>query len=262
MKRRANVSDLLEHPIPKFGFDGNYIYRGQADASWKLTPSLFRRPCPKRFGEDWSSLERATLRSFKRIGKPYLPDRGLSDIELLTLGQHHGLPTRLLDWTENPLVACFFAAAPGTDDTDGVVWQFLPYDRSLDYEGEELTEITKPKIIYPDHIHDRVVQQQGVFTIHPLPKVGKAFKPFDSSIKKVAPLVYAEKYSISAKEKERLRSDLDLLGVNYRSVYPGLDGVGRQLGWEIERDTSQMLAITSSVFEWDIDDADLFKHRG
>ena len=227
-----------------------------------MVPSIFRRPPPKQYGGDWGSLEGALLRSFQRIGKPFFPDRPLSKIDLLTLGQHHGMPTRLLDWTENPLVACFFAAAPGTDDTDGIVWQFLPYDKSLDYQDQLLSQLKDPKVIYPDHIDDRVVQQQGVFTIHPLPPKGEEFKAFEHSISTVAPLVYAVPYHILGSEKERLRKHLDVLGINYRSIYPGLDGVGRQLAWEIDRDTSYLLSISASVFEWDIDDDDLFTHRG
>ena len=227
-----------------------------------MTPSLFRRKPPQRFGGDWASLEKALMRSFSRIGKPFLPAQDLSEIQLLTLGQHHGLPTRLLDWTENMLVACFFAAAPGTDDSDGVVWQFLPYDRQLDFGGESLADISTPKVIYPDHIHERVVQQQGVFTLHPLPETGCLFEPFDKTIESIAPLVYATSYIIPAKDKKGLRGHLDALGVNYRSVYPGLDGLGSQLAWEIDRDATHMLQLSADVFEWDISDDDLFKHRG
>jgi hypothetical protein len=195
------------------------------------------------------------------LGKPFLPDRALSDAELLTLGQHHGLPTRLLDWTENPLVACFFAAAPGTDETDGVVWQFLPYDRSLDYRDEPISEIKSPKVLYPDHIDARVVQQQAVFTIHPLPPNGRRFEPFDRVIGGIAPLVYAVPYHIPRRDKESLRRHLDVLGVNFRSVYPGLDGLGRQLAWEIDRDTSRFLQTTADVFGWEISNRELFRHR-
>ncbi|UWQ24122.1 FRG domain-containing protein [Leisingera aquaemixtae] len=93
-----------------------YAFRGVKDATWRMETSLMR------LGGDYSSLEPHLLRNFQKYAHENAVERN-SFWQWLTMGQHHGLPTRLLDWTFSPLVALHFA----TDDTesmdvDGAVW--------------------------------------------------------------------------------------------------------------------------------------------
>ena len=108
----------------------DYYYRGHADSSWKLTPSIarvFDGVTTLSVGQDLSlkNLEHAIISRFKRLAVPYLKTIPSKPIDWLVIGQHYGLPTRLLDWTENPLVALFFAIVEERE-CESVVWIIRP----------------------------------------------------------------------------------------------------------------------------------------
>ena len=102
--QRAVFDDVWDEKIMRYR--DNRIYRGMADESWNLVPSL-NRVC----GHDLS-LETQVFRSFRKYGYAELAEYS-GFWKLLPVAQHHGLPTRLLDWTYSPLVAAHFA----TEDT-------------------------------------------------------------------------------------------------------------------------------------------------
>lgn len=114
-------------------------YRGMTDSRWKMPTSLMR------LGGEYWNIEKHLLRNFRKYAHRDVAERD-SFWYWLTMGQHHGLPTRLLDWTYSPLVALHFATDNIENmDSDGVVWRVdvddahskLPQDlRSvLNYEG-------------------------------------------------------------------------------------------------------------------------------
>ena len=112
--QRVVFDDVWDDKIMRYR--DNRIYRGMAEQSWDLIPSL-NRVC----GHDLS-LETQVFRSFRKYGYAELAEYS-GFWKLLPVAQHHGLPTRLLDWTYSPLVAAHFA----TEDTscydrDGVIW--------------------------------------------------------------------------------------------------------------------------------------------
>nr|MBA2689970.1 FRG domain-containing protein [Burkholderiales bacterium] len=94
----------------------DFVYRGVADSSWGLETSL------RRLGGHYVNVERPLLRSFKKYAEPgSIPDDTLWI--RLSVAQHHGLPTRLLDWTVSPRVAVHFATAEEEHyDKDGAIW--------------------------------------------------------------------------------------------------------------------------------------------
>jgi FRG domain-containing protein len=157
--------DFLSEPI---------IYRGQSQASWSLLPSLLRKPkVASRYG-GFEKLEEEVLKKFRSFSHPYLennkPD---SELEWMALAQHHGCPTRLLDWTGNPLVALFFATERD-DQCKAVVWCY----RNFNWYNEESYKGLNDRIIWylslrtrivaylPKHISPRIVAQTGCFTRH------------------------------------------------------------------------------------------------
>ena len=140
--QRVVFDDVWDDKIMRYR--DNRIYRGMAEQSWDLIPSL-NRVC----GHDLS-LETQVFRSFRKYGYAELAEYS-GFWKLLPVAQHHGLPTRLLDWTYSPLVAAHFA----TEDTscydrDGVIWcldvtdfrKFMPAPlvRKLADNGQIITQ--------------------------------------------------------------------------------------------------------------------------
>src|SRR5437016_6269667 len=96
-------------------------YRGQTDAQWSLVPGLARRG-----GKDWIADESMLLTRFRQNAVPLVPAGTKTDTvwDWLLLMQHYGVPTRLLDWSENALAGLYFAVV-GADQSsrrDGCVW--------------------------------------------------------------------------------------------------------------------------------------------
>lgn len=98
-------------------FRSNFAFRGLSDASYSLQTSL------ARLGGPYADLEYHVLRNFRKYAQHESTEDSDSEWKWVTIGQHHGLPTRLLDWTYSPLVALHFATSSlDRGDTDGVVW--------------------------------------------------------------------------------------------------------------------------------------------
>ena len=112
--QKAIFDDVWDPKVMRYR--DNRIYRGAADQSWDLIPSL-NRVC----GHDLT-LEAHVFRQFRKYGYTELAEYS-GFWSLLPVAQHHGLPTRLLDWTYSPMVAAHFATED-TDyyDRDGVIW--------------------------------------------------------------------------------------------------------------------------------------------
>src|SRR5437763_1236156 len=97
--------------------DSTIAYRGLRSAQYHLVPRIGRYPV---YHPQW---ELDVLRIFKIYAWPHLKSAPQDEWELLAIAQHHGLPTRLLDWTRNPLVAAYFAVE-GKPDEDGAICFF------------------------------------------------------------------------------------------------------------------------------------------
>src|SRR5215218_1482907 len=98
--------------------NGTWLFRGQAGKKWPLSPSAGRDQCVGSAGYRRAD-EYNLLKDFVREAKRYV-ESGFSELEWLALAQHHGLPTRLLDWSTNPLVAAWFACEKEENTDDGV----------------------------------------------------------------------------------------------------------------------------------------------
>jgi len=192
------------------------VFRGVEDAAnHLLVPSVGRALLPKRVTV--AKYEATILRAFKEAALPYLTVAPRNDWEWLALAQHHGLPTRLLDWTHNPLVAAFFAVERDAT-TDSAVYAFLrtdTVDQNVAIDPFSVTEVIRYR---PSHVTQRIVVQKGLFTVHPRPQ----------DIFNVPQLVRA---IIPTGVRAGIRQHLYRYGISRGSLFPGLDGLASDIAW-------------------------------
>jgi len=191
---------------------GGWLYRGHRDSKWPLAPKIDRDSFVAfraTGGGKRMQHERRILDAFKNWARPYLRHEPRNDWEWLALAQHHGLATRLLDWTANPLAALFFAVGESNGGQDAAVWCYA-------HQGKLVKQSTDPfkgrEILYfePPHLSERIPAQAGSFTVHP------------GSARWQGPTV---KLVIDQGSRSDLREQLEDLNINRATLFPGLDGV-------------------------------------
>jgi type I restriction enzyme M protein len=192
---------------------GTTIYRGVKRASYRLIPSVGRHPKPGVV----AAYERELLFLFKQYARPHLEQRPGDEWEWLALGQHHGLPTRLLDWTRNQLVALFFAVEDALDD-NGAVYMFAEENMVNTQETTDPFTAGPVGKYMPAVITPRIGAQGGVFTFHADPTV--AFE---------GPNV--RKAIVPSGLKPDLQKRLCRYGVDRERLFPGLDGIAAHFAW-------------------------------
>jgi hypothetical protein len=205
----------LHEIIESFGTSG-MVYRGVKSKSYELIPKLGRLTLPPSTKSPENN-EKEILRIFKRRALPYLEFIPQTEWDWLALGQHHGLPTRLLDWTRNPLVACYFAVEEEISDDSAIYAYKTGTYLSIDKHPDPLKYAIVGKFI-PRHISSRITAQAGLFTIHPDP-----YTPFISD--------EIQKIIIPNKIRLELKRTLDRYEINKASLFPGLDGLAEYIQW-------------------------------
>ncbi len=214
-----------------------WFYRGHSNSSYQLTPSLFRIDRGEAWAE-WDRIEEYIMRQFKAESVPYLKSIPTNDIDWLTMAQHYGLPTRLLDWTTNPLVALYFAVENYKNQSDANVWFYGL--TSTNNCWDESTWLAKKinlsgniceNIIFPSHIDSRITNQSGCFTIHPIPEGSNSFVPINET-----PRIFDTflKVTIDKNIKKDILNELYYLGIHRGFIYPGLEGLSSRIKFEIE----------------------------
>ncbi len=221
-------------------FRPSFAFRGLPDASFRLDTSLMR------LGDEAERIEGHLLRNFKKYALRNIVERD-SFWYWLAVAQHHGLPTRLMDWTFSPYVALHFVtAAIELYDRDGVIWcidykkvhQELPDSLRavLEAEGadvftvEMLSHINSLRefdnlasdsfslLFEPPSIDDRIINQYALFSVVSSPTVGL------SNWLEKRPDVY-RRTVIPRELKWEIRDKLDQANINERVLFPGLDGL-------------------------------------
>jgi hypothetical protein len=230
---------VLEQAWGRMRWPGTPLFRGQPNPDWTLSPGMAR---PKWASEkDQEATEYNGFFGFVTAAASLLPSTDPWTIAFAM--QHHGLPTRLLDWTQNFGVALYFALKGS--DGDAVVWMLDPYELNLASTGRDLlfhpTQLkadyrssfidrTEPPegnvvAIVPLRHHPRTISQQSAFTLHSdLTRPLEELHP--EAVKKI----------VIPKECRRDADIfLNLAGITEFTLFPDLDGLCRLMGKKFER---------------------------
>jgi len=236
------------------------VWRGQTSSEWGLVPSLFRsEPNPKE--STWDSKQDALLRYFEKSNRKWIEEHYAQGfIERLTLAQHHRLPTRLLDWTESPLIALFFTCADVVEardnKTDGAVWRLQTNAVRFELTEERQERFELPNgsfapaipdntpnglngdydtfLFYPQRIHARQVSQLAAYTVHPNPSPTPDIAQSHSRYEKLT------KYVIPKEMKREAFAKLWSLGIRYEILFPDPEGAAKGAKYVIDTDDGSL----------------------
>lgn len=250
----------------------SWAFRGQRDSGWHLESSISRLLKQYRINpRAWEDQEKRVNRIFRRKARLFLshipPEE--DDFQWLALMQHHGSPTRLLDFTWSPFVAAFFALESATGDA--AVWAIsvprlwserisLPHSRrkvtiselSLKTPGNYQKLFLGSNVPFlaqgePLIMNQRLVAQSGTFVVpsvldRPVEEIINTYGQPDSTLIKLVI------------DTERVRDDamyaLYNMNVSYATLFPGLDGMARSLAYELEHDWYRNPKSYATYPEW------------
>lgn len=226
--------------------DSRWVFRGLGDFDFSLMPTAGRK------AKYELAHELATLELFRRRAQEFGVNPQLHRLDALALAQHHGLPTRLLDWTTNPLVAAYFAvsSSPGprdvkirlssgrlakdpvraVPDASSVSARIVAFrvrgSMSLDPEADPFVT-SEVGFYWPSSLTNRITNQSGLFSVHPKPD--EAWRePLQSP---------AHSFDIPGEMRNFFQRRLFYLGVEPQRVMGGLDGLGARLAWQYRVNT-------------------------
>lgn len=238
-----NFSEFMEK-ICRLKRDSGFFFRGEKRSDWLLLPKIARITKPPIIKEGFyvdlqygSTVldERGAFKRFKSAAIPYLSAIPDNEWDWLALAQHHSLPTRLLDWTINPLVALFFAVSEEVDELwlarekinspvfDGsaaiYVWRVKqpPIDKNISDPFEPPESVG---YFFPSHFTSRIATQGGILSLKKSPH---------------EPMGFDYKFTIPFHARENIRKDLFLLGINHSFIFPGLDSISKDIEAQINR---------------------------
>lgn len=208
-RKLSKLSDFVA--ITSSDLDG-FAFRGHADAHWSLIPVVDRMatPNPRR-------AERKAVDAFKTEVSGYLETNPATEWDWLALAHYYGVPTRLLDWTRNPLVALFFAVADDRRPTDGAVWAYrhngpIQIPRSSPFTTKQLVlfETTWKPLVQ--------VARAGIYTAHPSRL---------SNLESTGQLVQLR---VAVRARARMKRELEGVGISEETLFPRIPELIARLG--------------------------------
>lgn len=247
--------------------DNTLVFRGHnnIDRVWELKTSFERKlkPQPSSF-----NLEEFTIYEFKRGAFEYFDNHAVPDskFELLSRMQHYGAPTRLLDFTLSPFIAAFFAFEKELEADYASIWcvetgyiilnnfnvynqiddnfdllksvQGKLYDFKSTEDVDKLIASKRTGIIpaIPPKMDQRMINQQSIFLLPTnlsVPFIENFNVYYDSSnMSKQSPII---RIDIHKNQRLKAISELSLMGISSRMVYPGMEGFAKSIDWYIDR---------------------------
>ena len=237
------------------------IYRGQSESDkYNLIPGIARTPKdPKKYSvKHIQKVEDEMLEEFRRTCDNNIAIKNIEKeeiLDILSLAQHYGLPTRLLDWSSNPLAALYFAVKEISEEKSGgnfCVWAYcikrndkrLIYKSNHIYRKKTLKELNEEKeilVFKPKLVTERIHFQAGWFTVHPCDN-DKGFVPLEEIPffqKDLAKLI------IPKSKAEEFRKMLDTFHINSSTMFPDLTGKATHIRWKIMKDYADFKNVDS-----------------
>src|SRR6266542_6726337 len=232
----SNLNDLLRVTVDvsrRWGISA--WWRGHADCDWTLTPGAFRLG-RTRIAERNMAIRFMMKARTRRVGCPDENDLG----GWFSLMQHYRLPTRLLDWSEMPLAALFFAVTE-LPERDGCLWVLNPYQlnkpllgsptlqgphgpqaRKLLKAAVETTYASEGQVLAltPWENDLRMLLQASTFTVHDGPGELEKLPNSKGAL---------ERYRIPAESKAGIAQHLGILGVRRSTLFPDLENLAADL---------------------------------
>ena len=228
--------DAISETADSYG--GPIWYRGHGNHDWSLLPAFYRYDQPKRS-------EHALLTKFRQSATMLVERPATDSFDWMFLMQHYGVPTRLLDWSESPLVALYFSVS-SLEEEDGALWILKPSELNKhahiqtgevdgyvpSFHDEELQNYTIKSLRSPDRSNlyplatiatrnsERIQAQLGVFTIHHRTPI---------RIEEIGDRSHVRKLKIAAEQKTKMKRELELLGFSRFQLFPELESVGKSL---------------------------------
>ncbi|MFA6128234.1 MAG: FRG domain-containing protein [Bacteroidales bacterium] len=239
-KKIKSVSELIKKLIDDSNFyNGPIWYRGQSKKEYKLTPSFYRKAT--------NTSEMTLIKKFKQNATLLMNQNSENDFDWLFIMQHHGVPTRLLDWTESSLIALYFACCDHLT-SDAALWVLLPSElnKHSGIEPEETFDIPgiselgnyNPISYHADRTNtmgpaaaiisrntSRMQAQQGTFTI---------FHKKTIAIEDIGDKNHVWRYIIPTTNKKNILNELKICGIDKFQLFPELSSIGETLKKEIQ----------------------------
>ena len=221
MNRLENMDHLFDFLSNCVSSNRKFIFRGLRTKSYALQPSIGRVKTLDGLPFN-SALEDQLLQLFKQKAYSLVSEYKDNMLALLSVAHHHGLPTRLMNWTKNPLVAIYFACCDDLNtqslDEDSILYTF-EYENNIELVHDfDPFKIESVKLYNPQYWNPRIAAQDSLFTVHPNP-----LTPFESE--------GLEKVAISHRLNGDIKQALNTLGVNHAMLFPDLDGISDHIKW-------------------------------
>jgi hypothetical protein len=202
-----------------------WYYRGQPRSGDRLVPRVGREPWRSRTRDD-----RAIFDAWRRHAVAFVDQPELTEWDWLAIAQHHGLATRLLDWTFNALTAAYFAVGFDLQDVEGDAVVYAHYSSRPIIERnapDSPFDVIGVHRVRPSSVIPRILKQGGIFTMH---------SPRDADLATSLPdgdrLV---RIIIRAAYRVEFANELSHYGVNSLSMFPDLDGLSKHVNWAFLR---------------------------
>lgn len=214
----SSISEYIEQVLSHRDKTNEMIFRGHSSCEFELKTSVGRIKGYKK------EIEKRLFLEFKKRYHLFASEHPKTDLELLFLAQHYGIPTRLLDWTYNPLIALYFATDSKNNDCNGKVYMIGLHksymvgelkDSTLSID--EILNISGCKYVEPYYIDPRYQNQKSIFLLSNKPNSKFTFA--DNEIV----------FIINRNSKAQIRKDLALFGIDDSFVFHTLDYLSKDI---------------------------------